>query len=91
MKLNVSAAALTFGLVWAVAVLLVAIGNAIWPSYGGAFLDVVGSIYPGYHPGTGGGSIVSGTLYAFVDGLIGGAVLAWLYNRFAGRSAPTTG
>jgi hypothetical protein len=91
MKLSVSAVALTFGLVWGAAVLLVGIANAIWPSYGRVFLDVAGSIYPGFHPGTGAGSIVSGTLYALVDGLIGGAVLGWLYNRLAGRSAAATG
>lgn len=91
MKLKISAVALTTGLVWGVAVLLVGIANAIWPSYGRAFLDVVGSVYPGYHPGTGGGSVVSGTLYALLDGAVGGAVLAWLYNRIGGGSAATAG
>jgi hypothetical protein len=28
-----------------------------------------------------------GTLYAVLDGAVGGALLAWLYNRFAGSTA----
>jgi hypothetical protein len=27
------------------------------------------------------------TIYAVVDGLIGGAIFGWLYNRFAARLA----
>ncbi len=27
--------------------------------------------------------VVIGTIYGTVDGLIGGAVFAWLYNQFA--------
>ncbi len=40
-------------------------------------------LYPGYAPG-GFGSVIMGTLYALVDGAIGGAVFAWLYNRILG-------
>ena len=32
------------------------------------------------------GSLI-GFAWAFVDGLIGGALLAWLYNRFAKHGA----
>ena len=51
--------------------------------YGQAFLQLCASIYPGYHPGTGFGSVLIGTLYALVDGAIGGAIFGGLYNRFA--------
>jgi hypothetical protein len=27
--------------------------------------------------------VIVGTLYALVDGAAGGAIFAWLYNRFA--------
>jgi len=80
MKLNVKAFALTFGLVWGAALLLVGIANSIAGGYGQAFLDVMASVYPGYHAaGTFGDAIVGG-LYGLVDGGIGGAVMAWLYN-----------
>ena len=88
MRFNVIALTLAVGLIWGVAVLIVATTNEIWPSYGRAFLDLVASIYPGYHPNTGVGSVVAGTLYGLVDGAIGGAVFGWLYNLLA---RPRTG
>ena len=52
----------------------------IWPGYGLAFLQLCASVYPGYHPGSGLGSVFIGAVYALFDGLIGGAIFAWLYN-----------
>lgn len=83
MRLNVTALALTAGFIWGGAVLIVALANLVWPGYGGAFLDLCAAIYPGYRPGTGIGSVVTGTLYGLVDGTIGGALFAWLYNLLA--------
>jgi len=83
MRCNVTALALTVGLFCAAAILIVAVANLIWPGYGRAFLDVAASIYPGYHPGSGVGSVITGTLYALVDGAIAGAVFGWLYNLLA--------
>jgi hypothetical protein len=85
MRLDVTALALTAGSLWGAAMLIVASANVIWPSYGQAFLTLVASIYPGYHPGAGGGSVITGTLYALVDGAVGGGLLAWMYNLFARR------
>jgi hypothetical protein len=31
------------------------------------------------------GSVVVGAIYALVDGLIGGAILGWLYNLIVGE------
>ena len=87
MQLNIKALGMAFGLLWAACILFVGIANLIWPGYGLAFLQMCASIYPGYRPGTGIGSVVTGAIYALVDGGIGGAVFAWLYNVFAGRTA----
>ena len=84
MKLNVTALTLTAGLLWGGAILCVAVANLIWPAYGRACLELAASIYPGYHPGTGIGSVVTGTLYALVDGSIAGFLIGWLYNLFSG-------
>jgi len=83
MKFNITALALTAGLIWGGAVLAVGLANLAWPGYGRAFLDLMASIYPGYRPGSGIGSVVTGTLYALVDGSIGGVVFGWLYNLLA--------
>ena len=74
MRLNITAMSMAFGLLWGGCILVVAAANMIWPSYGQAFLQLRASIYPGYRPGTGMGSVVTGTIYALVDGAIGGRV-----------------
>jgi len=87
MKINVIALSVAAGLLWGAAIFLVAAANSIWPGYGGAFLELAASIYSGYHPGPGFGSIITGTLYGLVDGAIAGAVFGWLYN-FVARKLP---
>jgi len=83
MRFHVFAFSLTVGVIWGAAILLVAAANLIWPNYGQLFLELTASIYPGYHPGTGLGSVITGSLYALVDGTIGGALFAWVYNLLA--------
>jgi hypothetical protein len=84
MKLSVKGMALAGALMWGIlAVFGVGILNSAWPSYGREFLQMVASIYPGYHATPSVGQVIVGTLYALVDGAVGGAIFAWLYNRFA--------
>ncbi len=90
MKLDLTALTLTAGLFWGVAMLTVAFANLLWPDYGRAFLNGVASIYPGYQPGSGIGSVVTVTLYGLVDGAIAGAIFGWLYNVLA-RQRPGGG
>jgi hypothetical protein len=85
MRLHVTALSLASAFIWAGSILLVSLVDFIWPNYGRAFLDLAASIYPGYHPGSSIGSVLIGTAYGFVDGTIGGALLAWLYNLLATR------
>ncbi len=85
MRLNIAALSMASGLLWGVCILVVAAANLIWPNYGLVFLQLCGSIYPGYHAGTGIGSVVTATIYALVDGAVGGAIFGWLYNLFAAR------
>ena len=87
MRLNITAMSMASGLLWGASILIIAAANLIWPSYGQTFLPLCGSIFPGYRPGTGMGSVVTGTIYALVDGVIGGAIFGWLYNLFAARKA----
>ncbi|MDP6786756.1 MAG: bacteriophage holin [Rhodospirillales bacterium] len=82
MKLNVKAFALTAGLWWGSGLLLltwwaIAFGAA---SGDAAFL---GRLYIGYTVSPAGS--VLGLAWGFVDGLIGGAIFAWLYNLLASR------
>jgi hypothetical protein len=85
MKLNLKALALTAGILWALALFLVGAANLIWPGYGVVFLQLMASIYPGYHATSSIGDLIVGTSYALVDGAICGLVFGWLYNLFVGR------
>jgi len=82
MRLNVKAVALTGAIFWGGCVLLMCIANVIWAPYGGHFLEFLTSIYPGYQVSHTLGAILLVTVYAILDGLIGGAIFGWLYNRF---------
>lgn len=80
MKLDIKAFALTCALLWGFGVFLL----TWWIiAFDGASPDVtwLGRIYRGYSL-TPIGSLI-GLVWAFLDGLIGGAVFAWLYNRLA--------
>ena len=85
MRLNTAAIAVAFGILWGACVLILGITNMIWPSYGQALLQICASIYPGYHPGTGIGSVIVGSIYALLDGIVGGAIFGSLYNLVAGE------
>jgi hypothetical protein len=85
MRLDLKALAIALGLGWGAGVFLVGVAHLLWPGYGGAFLEVIASMYPGYHVG-GFGEVIVGTLYALLDGAVCGVVIAWLYNA-AGKAA----
>jgi len=79
--LNPKALGLTLGIVWGAAAFLIGIMAMVSDGYGGAIVDLFGSIYPGY-AATVTGSLIGG-VWGFIDAGIGGYVVAWLYNKFA--------
>jgi hypothetical protein len=83
MRLSTKAFAITCGLIWGGAILLVGILNLAFASYGADFLQFVSSIYPGFNFTRSFGDVLVGTAYGLVDGGVGGLVFAWLYNVFA--------
>ena len=83
MKLSIKSLTISLALLWGLTILFVSFLDYLWPPYGKAFLEVMSSVYPGYKAAGTLGSVVVGTLYAIVDGAVGGALFAWLYNTFA--------
>lgn len=83
MKLSIKAFALSAAILWGLAMLLTTLANMLFTGYGTGFLEAMSSIYPGFTPGHGVKSIITGTLYGIVDAGIAGAIFAWLYNHFA--------
>jgi hypothetical protein len=84
MKLNLKAFALTCGLLWGLGVFALAWWVILWEGASGT-PTVLGVIYRGFNISPLGSVI--GLAWGFADGLVGGAVFAWLYNRLAGRAA----
>lgn len=87
MKLNTKALAITSSLLWGGAVLTVGLINLAKPSYGRRFLEMIGSVYPGYHANREIRDLATGTAYALLDGAVGGAVIAGVYNSVDARVA----
>ena len=83
MKFSTKGLALASAILWGLAMLVMGLVNLIWGSYGQQFLQTMSSVYPGYHATRSIAEVIVGTLYGAVDGLIGGAFFAWLYNQFA--------
>ena len=84
MQINIKAFALTCGLVWGFGLFLLT-----WWIIGfegsSAAPTLIGKVYRGYSLSPAGSLIGFG--WAFVDGLLGGAIFAWLYNRLSARRA----
>ncbi|MBN1381017.1 MAG: bacteriophage holin [Deltaproteobacteria bacterium] len=86
MKLNVNAFAVTCGILWGFGLFVL----TWWIiAFDGATGDptFIGRIYRGFTISPTGSFI--GLLWAFVDGLIGGAIFAWLYNLILNRFSRT--
>lgn len=82
MRLNVKAFALACGLIWGFGLFFLTWWIIAFDGATGE-MTMIGRLYRGYHI-TPIGSLI-GLIWAFVDGLIGGAIFAWLYNLLIAR------
>jgi hypothetical protein len=83
MKLSVRGLACSLALIWGGAVLCAGLAHLAYPDYASSFLSGVSSIYPGFHGARSFADVIVGTLYALMDGALGGLIFGWLYNAFA--------
>ncbi len=88
MRLNVKAFALTCALVWGLGLFFLTWWIIAFDGATGE-VTLVGRIYRGYTLSPLGSVI--GLFWAFFDGLIGGAIFAWVYNLLSGRISPGRG
>ena len=82
MRLNVKSFALTTGLVWGIGLFLLTWWIIAFDGITGE-PTLIGRLYRGYNISPI-GSVV-GLAWAFFDGLIIGAIFAWLYNEISTR------
>jgi hypothetical protein len=87
MRLSMKGMAIAFGLLWGGGVFFLGLIHLASSSYGASFLNGVSSIYPGFHGARSFGDAVVGGIYALIDGAVGGALFAWLYNLGAGKES----
>lgn len=84
MKVSLKAITLSSAILWGLAMLLVGLIHMAAPSYGGDFLRLMSSVYPGADTAPTLGRVVIGTLYGFADGAIAGFIFGLLYDTFTG-------
>jgi hypothetical protein len=82
MKLNVKAFALTCGIVWGIGLFILTWWIIVFDGSTGE-VTLIGRMYRGYTVSPA-GSII-GFVWALFDGLVGGAIFAWLYNLISDR------
>lgn len=70
------------GLLWGAAILCVGIIHMANPNYGVSFLQMMSSVYPGFHSSGTVGGLAIGTIEGIIDGAIAGLVLSLLHNAF---------
>ncbi len=76
-QLDVKALAIAAGISWASYMLLIGWLAAMF-GFGTSFVEMISSMYIGFTPTFLGGII--GAIWGFVDGAIGGAIIAFVYN-----------
>ena len=82
MRLDAIRLGLAIGIVWGAGVLLLGVMATAW-DWGTPLVKLFGSLYLGYAPTLPG--ILLGALWGFADGLIGGTLIAWVYNALGRR------
>jgi hypothetical protein len=81
MKLNVKALSIASGIVIGLASLVVG-EAAVLTGVGLDYVNITGPLHPGYSPTPLGALVMA--IWMFIYGLIGGALVAVIYNHFAG-------
>lgn len=83
LKLSLTAMIIAGALFKAAGFLFVSLMNLVLPPYGGAYLALLTSLYPGYDPLSGPLGILLGIFYSLIAGALAGLLFGWLYNFFA--------
>jgi hypothetical protein len=85
MQLSLKSMIIAGALFKAVCFLFISLLNLILRPYGGAYLALLASLYPGYDPVIVPLALIVGTFYSLLAGGIAGLLFGWLYNFFAER------
>jgi hypothetical protein len=81
MQLSLKSMMLAGGLFKLIGFLLVSMLNLLLRPYGGAYLVLLVSLYPGYDPLNWPLALLIGSIYSLLWGAFAGLLFGWLYNR----------
>ena len=84
MKLSPKALGLAFGITCGLGIAVMTL-LTLYTGYLQQLTDLLIGIYPYYEISLTG--VVAGLVWGFIDGMIGGLIVAWIYNAFAPGSA----
>jgi hypothetical protein len=90
MHISLKAMTWSWAILWGFAMLFVGLIHMAEPSYGGDFLRIMSSVYPGADTAPTLGRVLLGALYGLVDGAIAGCLFGLLYNAFASGTSHNT-
>jgi hypothetical protein len=86
MKLSLKSMVIAGALFKTICFLFISLLNLVLRPYGGAYLAMLMSLYPGYDPVSVPIGMIVGTFYSLLAGGLAGLLFGWLYNFFAERS-----
>jgi predicted ABC-type sugar transport system permease subunit len=86
MKLSIKAMIIAGALFKAIVFLFISFMNLILRPYGGAYLALLSSLYPGYDPINVPIALILGTIYSLIAGALAGLLFGGLYNFFTERT-----
>jgi hypothetical protein len=90
MRVSLKAIVLSSAILWGFAMLFVGLIHMVEPSYGGDFLRMMSSVYPGADTTPTLGRVLLGTVYGFADGAFAGGLFGLLYSAIAGGTGHGT-
>ena len=83
MQLSLRSMLLAGALFKLIGFLFISILNLLLRPYGGAYLVLLVSLYPGYDPVNWPLALLIGSIYSLLWGALAGLLFGWLYNRCA--------
>lgn len=86
MKLSIKAMIMAGALFKAIVFLFISLMNLVLRPYGGAYLALLSSVYPGYDPINVPIALILGTIYSLIAGAFAGLLFGYLYNFFTERT-----
>jgi predicted ABC-type sugar transport system permease subunit len=86
MKLSIKGMLIAGAMFEAIIFLFISLMNLVLRPYGGAYLAILSSLYPGYDPVSVPIGMIVGTLYSLFVGALAGLLFGYLYNFFAART-----